>query len=184
MKITSPFSDSISPQFLLRQAFADDEASTRLLQILLFLLLSTASLMFNVVICNCICVYHVEVSWSYMPGGDHSSPCRVRKPVGPLGPPSPSGVLPTPASCVGQIFGVPSVRLSNNSSSPTFTSVRNLGVSFILIPLSNHIRIPLALSSPWNASSILKLPLPLLPPLLTQILITTISFFTIYFKTL
>src|SRR6218665_205640 len=37
----------ISPiQFLLRQAFADDEASTRLLHILLFLLLSTASLMF------------------------------------------------------------------------------------------------------------------------------------------
>src|SRR6218665_2612893 len=33
-------------QFLLRQAFADDETSTRLLQILLFLLLSTASLMF------------------------------------------------------------------------------------------------------------------------------------------
>src|SRR6218665_4042299 len=33
-------------QFLLRQAFADDEASTRLLQILLFLLLTTASLMF------------------------------------------------------------------------------------------------------------------------------------------
>src|SRR6218665_2915785 len=33
-------------QFLLRQAFTDDEASTRLLQILLFLLLSTASLMF------------------------------------------------------------------------------------------------------------------------------------------
>src|SRR6218665_36201 len=33
-------------QFLLHQAFADDEASTRLLQILLFLLLSTASLMF------------------------------------------------------------------------------------------------------------------------------------------
>src|SRR6218665_3247696 len=33
-------------QFLLRQAFADDEASTRLLQILLFLLLFTASLMF------------------------------------------------------------------------------------------------------------------------------------------
>src|SRR6218665_2409218 len=33
-------------QFLLRQAFADDEASSRLLQILLFLLLSTASLMF------------------------------------------------------------------------------------------------------------------------------------------
>src|SRR6218665_2274739 len=33
-------------QFLLRQAFADDEASTSLLQILLFLLLSTASLMF------------------------------------------------------------------------------------------------------------------------------------------
>src|SRR6218665_493314 len=33
-------------QFLVRQAFADDEASTRLLQILLFLLLSTASLMF------------------------------------------------------------------------------------------------------------------------------------------
>src|SRR6218665_2516065 len=33
-------------QFLLRQAFADDEASTKLLQILLFLLLSTASLMF------------------------------------------------------------------------------------------------------------------------------------------
>src|SRR6218665_2150614 len=33
-------------QFLLRQAFADDEASTRLLRILLFLLLSTASLMF------------------------------------------------------------------------------------------------------------------------------------------
>src|SRR6218665_3431717 len=61
----------------------------------------------NVVICNCICVYHVEVSWSYMPGGDHSSPGSVRKPVGPLGPPSPSGVLPTPASCVGQLFGVP-----------------------------------------------------------------------------
>src|SRR6218665_3406620 len=54
-----------------------------------------------------IFVYHVEVSWSYMPGGDHSSPGRVRKPVGPLGPPSPSGVLPTPASCVGQLFGVP-----------------------------------------------------------------------------
>ena len=54
-----------------------------------------------------ICVYHVEVSWSYMPGGDHSSPGRVRKPVGPLGPPSPSGVLPTPASCVGQLLGVP-----------------------------------------------------------------------------
>src|SRR6218665_72009 len=33
-------------QFLLRQVFADDEASTRLLQILLFLLLSTTSLMF------------------------------------------------------------------------------------------------------------------------------------------
>src|SRR6218665_3007867 len=33
-------------QFLLRQAFANDEASTRLLQILLFLLVSTASLMF------------------------------------------------------------------------------------------------------------------------------------------
>src|SRR6218665_2963886 len=33
-------------QFLLRQAFADDEVSTRLLQILLFLLLSTDSLMF------------------------------------------------------------------------------------------------------------------------------------------
>src|SRR6218665_369449 len=33
-------------QFLLRQAFADDEASTRLLQILLCLLVSTASLMF------------------------------------------------------------------------------------------------------------------------------------------
>src|SRR6218665_2641306 len=33
-------------QFLLRQAFADDEASTILLQILLFLLLSTSSLMF------------------------------------------------------------------------------------------------------------------------------------------
>src|SRR6218665_365770 len=33
-------------QFLLCQAFADDEASIRLLQILLFLLLSTASLMF------------------------------------------------------------------------------------------------------------------------------------------
>src|SRR6218665_3235502 len=33
-------------QFLLRQAFADDEASTRLLQVLLFLLLSTAFLMF------------------------------------------------------------------------------------------------------------------------------------------
>ena len=42
-----------------------------------------------------------------MPGGDHSSPGRVRKPVGPLGPPSPSGVHPTPASCVGQPFGVP-----------------------------------------------------------------------------
>src|SRR6218665_943532 len=132
-------------QFLLRQAFADDEASTILLQILLFLLLSTASLMFfsvfafafvtrislvddlnglapiparrdsplplqaspvNFVICNSICVYHVEVSWSYMPGGDHSSSGRVRKPVSPLGPPSPSGVLPTPTSCVGQLFGV------------------------------------------------------------------------------
>src|SRR6218665_507621 len=33
-------------QFLLRQAIADDEASTRLLQVLLSLLLSTASLMF------------------------------------------------------------------------------------------------------------------------------------------
>src|SRR6218665_2276723 len=33
-------------QFILHQAVADDEASTRLLQILLFLLLSTASLMF------------------------------------------------------------------------------------------------------------------------------------------
>src|SRR6218665_881316 len=33
-------------QLLIRQAFADDEASTRLLQILLFLLLSTASIMF------------------------------------------------------------------------------------------------------------------------------------------
>src|SRR6218665_2390459 len=33
-------------QFLLRQAFADNEASIRLLQILLFLLLFTASLMF------------------------------------------------------------------------------------------------------------------------------------------
>src|SRR6218665_1988144 len=33
-------------KFILRQAFADDEASTRLLQILLFLLLSTASLVF------------------------------------------------------------------------------------------------------------------------------------------
>src|SRR6218665_396638 len=33
-------------QFLFRQEVADDEASTRLLQILLFLLLSTASLMF------------------------------------------------------------------------------------------------------------------------------------------
>src|SRR6218665_2927615 len=42
-----------------------------------------------------------------MPGGDHSSPDRVRKPVGPLGPPSPLGVLPAPASCVGQPFGVP-----------------------------------------------------------------------------
>src|SRR6218665_1290573 len=51
-------------------------------------------------------VSYVEVSWSYMPGGDHSSPGRVRKPVGPLGPPSPSDVLPTPASCVGQLFGV------------------------------------------------------------------------------
>src|SRR6218665_2617730 len=61
----------------------------------------------NVVICNSICVYHVEVSWSYMPGGDHFSPGRVRTPVGPLGPPSPSGVLPTPASCVGQLFVVP-----------------------------------------------------------------------------
>src|SRR6218665_3323192 len=39
-------SSSASDQFLLLQAFADDEASTRLLQILLFLLLSTASLMF------------------------------------------------------------------------------------------------------------------------------------------
>src|SRR6218665_2376379 len=44
-----------------------------------------------------------------MPGGDHSSPGRVRKPVGPFGPPSPSGVLPTHASCVGQPFGVPGV---------------------------------------------------------------------------
>src|SRR6218665_1345846 len=42
-----------------------------------------------------------------MPGGDHSSPGRVRKPVGPLGTPSPSDVLPTSASCVGQPFGVP-----------------------------------------------------------------------------
>src|SRR6218665_1812904 len=42
-----------------------------------------------------------------MPGGDHSTPGRVRKPVGPLGPLSPSGVLPIPASCVGQPFGVP-----------------------------------------------------------------------------
>src|SRR6218665_3247641 len=42
-----------------------------------------------------------------MPDGDHSSPGRVRKPVGPLGPPSPSGILPTPASCVGQLFVVP-----------------------------------------------------------------------------
>src|SRR6218665_1214026 len=91
-------------QFLLRQAFADDEASTRLPQILLFLLLSTASLMF---LCLLHIDYHVEASWSYMPGGDHSSPGRVRKPVGPLGIPSPSGVLPTPASCVGQLFGVP-----------------------------------------------------------------------------
>src|SRR6218665_573974 len=33
-------------QFLLHQVFADNEASTRLRQILLFLLLSTASLMF------------------------------------------------------------------------------------------------------------------------------------------
>src|SRR6218665_1660632 len=30
-----------------------------------------------------------------MPGGDHSSPGRVREQVGSLGPPSPSGVLPT-----------------------------------------------------------------------------------------
>src|SRR6218665_556475 len=35
-----------SMEFLLRQAFADDEASTRLLQNILLLLLSTASLMF------------------------------------------------------------------------------------------------------------------------------------------
>jgi len=45
----------------------------------------------------------------HMPGGDHSSLGRVRKPAGPLGPPSPSGVLPTPASYVGQPFGVPGV---------------------------------------------------------------------------
>src|SRR6218665_1738994 len=42
-------------------------------------------------------VVNVEVSWSYMPGGDHpffyylvgdhSSSGRVRKPVGPFGPP-------------------------------------------------------------------------------------------------
>src|SRR6218665_602717 len=70
-------------------------------------LLSCSSLVPLGLICNSICVYHVEVSWSYMPGGDHSSPGRVRKPVGPLGPPSPSGGLPTPASCVGQLFGVP-----------------------------------------------------------------------------
>src|SRR6218665_1848223 len=37
-------------QFLLRQAFADDEASTRLIQILLFLLLSTASLMLSAIL--------------------------------------------------------------------------------------------------------------------------------------
>src|SRR6218665_3070592 len=54
-----------------------------------------------------ICVYHVEVSWSYVPDGDHSSPGRVRKPVGQLGPPSSSGVLQTHASCVDQLFGVP-----------------------------------------------------------------------------
>src|SRR6218665_615879 len=93
------FFNSIKFKFLLRQAFADDEASTRLLQILLFLLLSTASLMLFVSI--------MLRFLGPMPGGDHSSPGRVRKPVGPLGPPSPSGVLPTPASSVGQPFGVP-----------------------------------------------------------------------------
>src|SRR6218665_1526964 len=50
-------------QFLLRQAFADDEASTRLLQILLFLLLSTASLMFiPCAVRSSLTFYHVEVS--------------------------------------------------------------------------------------------------------------------------
>src|SRR6218665_1525703 len=32
---------------------------------------------------------------------------RVRRPVGPKGPPLPLGVLPTPATCVGQLFRVP-----------------------------------------------------------------------------
>ena|SRR6218665_2608445 len=43
---TKSFINDLYFQFLLRQAFADDEASTRLLQILLFLLLSTTSLVF------------------------------------------------------------------------------------------------------------------------------------------
>ena len=43
--LVSSFTDS-NFQFLLRQAFAVDKASTKLPQILLFLLLSTASLMF------------------------------------------------------------------------------------------------------------------------------------------
>src|SRR6218665_4069125 len=48
LKLPSPRSILVCSnfQFLLCQAFADDEASTRLLQILLFLLLSTPSLMF------------------------------------------------------------------------------------------------------------------------------------------
>src|SRR6218665_747428 len=96
-------------QFLLRQAFADDEASTRLLQILLFLMLSTASLMFIPCAVRSSFTF-VSIMLRFlgpMPGGDHSSPGMIRKPVGPLGPPSPSGVLPTPASCVGKLFGVP-----------------------------------------------------------------------------
>src|SRR6218665_174719 len=131
--------NNIVNQFLLRQALADDEASTRLLQILLFLLMSTASLMFipcavrssftlsfvariSLVddlngpapipagrdsLCRCMeapltslsAILYVSIMLRFlgpMPGGDHSSPGRVRKPVGPLGPPSPSGVLPTP----------------------------------------------------------------------------------------
>ena len=39
-----------------------------------------------------------------MPGGDHSSPGRVRKPVGAVGPPSPSGVLPAGARNNGSSF--------------------------------------------------------------------------------
>src|SRR6218665_1725146 len=87
--------DPISNFSSVDQAFADDEASTRHLQILLFLLLSTASLMFIPCAVRSSFTFYDIVSIMLrflgpMPG-DHSSPGRVRKPVGPLGPPSPSG---------------------------------------------------------------------------------------------